>query len=301
MRFDLTDLRLFLHVAEAGSITAGAARAHLALASASERIRGMEELAATPLLERERRGVRLTPAGRALAHHARVILDDCERMRGELAAYGRGLKGHVRMMANTSALSEHLPEPLAAFLAANAHVDIDLAEGLSRDIAQAVAAGRVDFGVMSDTVDVAELVTRPFRRDAFVLVAARGHPLAGRKRVAFAETLDCPHVGLEAGSAAQDYLAGQARRLGRSVALRVRVRGFDAVCRMVEQGVGVGVLPAAAARRARRSMAIRAVPLSDPWATRTLVVATRPGGPAPSPHAQALIDWLLGGPASSGS
>src|SRR5260370_15711869 len=117
MRFDLVDLRLFLHVAEAASITHGAAKANMALASASERIRGMEELLGVALLERGRRGVRPTPAGRTLLHHARVVTQQIERMRGELSGYAGGLKGYVRLLANTSALSEFLPEVLNGFLA----------------------------------------------------------------------------------------------------------------------------------------------------------------------------------------
>lgn len=292
MRFDLTDLRLFLHVAEAGSLTAGAARANLALPSASERIRAMEQDCGTLLLERLHRGVRPTQAGRALAHHARTILDASERMRGELALYGRGVKGHVRALANTSALSEHLPVPLAAFLAAHAQVDLDLEEGLSHEIVQAVAAGRVDFGVLSDQTDTGDLELRPFRSDELVLVAARAHPLAAQRRVAFAETLEHDHVGLTGDSALQGYLAGHARRLGRPMRLRARLRGFDAVCRMAEQGVGLAVVPIAAARRARRSMAIRTVRLTDPWAERTLMVALRRGSDL-SPHARALVDWLV--------
>lgn len=292
MRFDLVDLRLFLNVAEAGSVTAGAARSNLALPSASERIRGMEELAGARLLERLHRGVRPTQAGRALIHHARAILESCERMRGELALYGRGVKGHVRVMANTSALSEHLPAPLAAFLAAHAQVDLDLEEGLSYEIVRAVAAGKVDFGVLSDQTDPGDLEVRLFRRDELVLVASPSHPLAALKRVAFAETLDHDHVGLTGDSALQGYLAGHARRLGRVISLRARMRGFDSVCRMAEQGVGLAIVPVAAARRARRTMAIRVVRLADPWAERNLMVALR-REPALSPHAAALVDHLV--------
>jgi DNA-binding transcriptional LysR family regulator len=292
MRFDLTDLRLFLHVAEAGSVTAGAGRAGLALASASERVRSMEEECGALLLERLHRGVRLTQAGRALAHHARTILDASERMRGELALYGRGVKGHVRALAITAALSEHLPVPLAAFLAAHPQVDLDLEEGLSREIVQAVAAGRVDFGVLSDRTDTGDLDLRAFARDELVVVAAPGHPCAAHKRIAFVETLGHEHVGLIGDSGLQGYLAGHARRFGRPMRLRARMRGFDAVCRMAEQGVGLAVVPIAAARRARRLMAIRTIRLTDPWAERTLMVALRRGGEL-SPHAQALVDWLV--------
>lgn len=290
MRFDLPDLRLFVHVAETGSITAGAARAHLALASASERMRAMEEFAGASLVERLHRGVRLTPAGRALLHHAREILDRHERLGAELARYGAGLRGHVRMLANTTAIAEHLPEPLAGFLAAHAHVDLDLEERLSREVFEAVAAGRAEIGVASDQVDWGELETRVFRRDQLAMVASKDHRLSDRRRVAFSETLAFEHVGLGSGAALQDYLAGQARRLGATMTLRVRVRGFVAVCRMAEHGVGVGIVPMAVARRARRSMSIHVAALADPWAARALVVATRPG--TLTPHAQALVDWL---------
>ncbi len=291
MRFDLVDLRLFVHVCEAGSITAGAERAGLALASASERVRAMELDAATALLERGRRGVRPTPAGRALVHHARMILDQSERMRGDLAQYGDGLKGHVRMMASSAAIAEHLPGPLAAFLTANPQVDVDLEEGTSRDIYLAVAAGRIDLGIGSDQVDAGELELVPFARDALVAIAPQDHPLAGAKSVSFAETLAFDHVGLRSGAGLSDYLSAQARRLGRRLACRVRVASFETVCRMVEQGVGVGISPNIAATRASRSMTIRIVPLTDAWAQRDLVIATHPTRELP-PHARSLVDFL---------
>jgi DNA-binding transcriptional LysR family regulator len=116
MRFDLVDLQLFLHVAEARSITHGAERANLALASASARINGMEEMIGVPLLARDRRGVSLSPAGQCLVEHARLIVEQARRMRGELGSYARGLSGSVRLLSNTAALGEHLPRALASFL-----------------------------------------------------------------------------------------------------------------------------------------------------------------------------------------
>src|ERR1700751_4927801 len=112
MRFDLVDLRLFLFVVEAASITHGAAQACMALALASERIRLMEESLGAPLLERHRRGVRSTPAGAALAHHAQLVIQQLERMRGELSEYADGFRGRVRLFANTTATTataEFLP------------------------------------------------------------------------------------------------------------------------------------------------------------------------------------------------
>ena len=174
MRFDITDLRLFRHIAETGSITHGAERSHLALASASARIRGMEEMLDVPLLQRGRRGVRLTDAGRSLLDHARIVLQQVDTMRGELSAYSRGLKGSVRVLANTAALSEHLPRLLADFLAANPTIDLDLEDRESPAIAAAVAAGDADIGIASQAALAAGLESHPFRPDRLVLIAPAG-------------------------------------------------------------------------------------------------------------------------------
>ncbi|WP_092972058.1 LysR substrate-binding domain-containing protein [Ralstonia sp. NFACC01] len=275
MRFDLTDLRLFLHTAEAGSITAGAERAHLTLASASARIRGMEDTLGVPLLTRNRRGVETTAAGRTLVHHARVVLQQMDRMRGELGEYARGLKGYVRLLSNTAAMTEFLPETLSAFLAAHPEVDIDLEELVSHEIVEAIAQGRADIGIVNDAVDLSGLETFPFRHDRLVLVTARDHPLADRRELAFVETLQEDFVGLTGDNALQAYLAGHAARAGHRLKYRVRLRSFDAVCRMVERNVGVGVIPEHAAIRLQRSMGIRRVRLTDAWATRLLRICVR--------------------------
>jgi DNA-binding transcriptional LysR family regulator len=275
VRFDLTDLRLFLHTAEAGSITGGAERAHLTLASASARIRGMEDTLGVPLLTRNRRGVETTAAGRTLVHHARVVLQQMDRMRGELGEYARGLKGYVRLLSNTAAMTEFLPETLSAFLAAHPEVDIDLEELVSHEIVEAIAQGRADIGIVNDAVDLSGLETFPFRHDRLVLVTARDHPLAERRELAFVETLQEDFVGLTGDNALQAYLAGHAARAGHRLKYRVRLRSFDAVCRMVERNVGVGVIPEHAAIRLQRSMGIRRVRLTDAWATRLLRICVR--------------------------
>lgn len=291
MRFDLTDLRLFLNVTETGSITAGADRSCLALASASARIRGMEDSLGTPLLVRGRRGVEPTPAGRTLQHHARTVLQQMERLRGELGQYAHGLKGHVRLMCNTAALSEYLPEALGAFLAAHPHVDVDIEERLSHDIVRAVAEGLTDLGIASDSVDTGTLEVLPFRLDRLVLVTAPGHPLAQAEAVPFASTLDHPYIGLDDGSALQDFLASHAATAGRRIAYRVRVRSFDAICRMVEQNVGVAVIPDVAARRCQKSLALARIPLADGWATRRLDICVRTLAALPA-HARHLVEAL---------
>ena len=275
MRFDLVDLSLFRHVVEAGSITHGAERAHLALAAASTRIRSMEESLGAALLIRNRQGVTPTPAGRALLAHARTLLTDIDRMQGELSAYSGGTAGQIRVLSNTHALTEFLPEALSAYLAEHPGISVDIDERTSDEIVGLVAEGAADLGIVSGTVDTGQLQTFPFRQDRFVLVAATGHPLAERDSAAFAEMLNHDFVGLDRLSAITRFLAEKAVRIGRPMRLRVQLRSFDAVCRLVECRVGLGIVPETTARRAARAMAIRVVPLVDTWAARDLTLCLR--------------------------
>jgi DNA-binding transcriptional LysR family regulator len=275
MRFDLTDLRLFCDVVDEGSITKGAERAALALAAASTRIRGMEEALGSPLLARFRHGVTPTPAGRTLLKHARGILGQAARMREDLAAFAGGASGEVRLLANTNALTEFLPEALSAFLASHPHVSVDLEEKLSDEIVGLIAEGVGDVGIVAGTVDMGGLTTFPFRSDRFVVVTAPGHPLAARGEVSFAEALEFDLVGLERSSSLQRFLTDKAARAGRPLKARVQLRSFDAVCRLVESGVGVGVVPQTTARRAAHSMSLAVIGLSDDWAQRELRIVVR--------------------------
>jgi DNA-binding transcriptional LysR family regulator len=292
MRFDLIDLRLVLNVADAASITHGAARSGLALASASERIRGMEQELGAPLFERQRRGVAPTAAGLALVHHARLVTRQLEAMRGELGSFAKGLRGRVRVLSNTAATLEFLPPLLGPFLAAHPQVDVEIEEQPSPEIVRGVARGRAEIGIVADAVDAAaELETFPFAEDRLVLVTPLKHPLAGKRRISFKDALAHDFVGLSAGSALQENLDGHAARAGTALRLRVRLPGFDTLCRVVESGIGVAVVSRTAAERCRKSMAIRVVPLADPWARRRLRLCVKAGRDLPV-HARALLGHL---------
>jgi len=124
MRFDIADLRLFVAVVEAGSITHGATRVNLALGSASGRIKQMEEAVGVPLLARQRLGVLPTEAGHTLLRHARSTLASMQRLTDDLGQFAHGLRGTVRLLANTNALTEFLPGPVSHFLADHPNVNI---------------------------------------------------------------------------------------------------------------------------------------------------------------------------------
>ena len=291
MRFDFIELSLFRHTVEAGSITHGAARANLALAAASTRIRKLEQAFGTELLVRGRQGVVPTQAGRTLLQHARSILAQTERMQEDLSPYARGLAGQVRVLSNTNALTEFLPETLSSFLTAYPDISVDLEERLSDEIVGLIAEGAADIGIVAGTVDYGGLHTFPFRSDRFVLVIAHNHPLAGRSRIGFSEVLDYDMVGLDRASAIQRFLADKASRIGRAIRLRVQLRSFDAICRLVECNVGVGIVPETTAQRAARTMAISAVHLSDSWAPRELTICVRNVEALPQ-YARQLVDHL---------
>src|SRR5664279_288973 len=232
MRFDLVDLQLFIAIADARSITAGALRAHLALASASARIKGLELALGTSLLKRGRRGVELTAAGESLLDHARIIIHNVDVMRGDLAAYASGAKASVLLLANTSGLSEHLPTALAAFLRQHPDVNVDVEERESIDIAAAIATGAADLGFAAEHALPDNVERFLFSEDRLTLVAARRGTLARRRHVDFAELAEQDFVGLTSTTALQIHIARHAARLGMRLRFRARFRDFDAICRL---------------------------------------------------------------------
>lgn len=281
VHFDFTDLRLFLAILESGSITAGAVRSHLALASASARIRGLEAAIGTPLLVRSRAGVRATPAGEAFGHHARMLLQQAERLREDLARHGKGLKGHLRIWSNTAALSGRLPRDLARVLAAHPDVDADLEEHPSAPIARALREGLIHVGVLSSAVGLEGLDSRAYDVDRLMALLPEGHPLSGRETLAFRDVVEEPFVGLATGIAMQDMIAGEAARLGVPLKLRVRATSFAGLSDFVAAGVGVAVLPETEVRRLPPSLPVRALSLSDAWTQRALVIAVRDAAALP--------------------
>ncbi|NBB08598.1 LysR substrate-binding domain-containing protein [Pseudomonas sp. SLFW] len=298
MHFDLIDLKLFLHVTEAGNITAGAARSHLSLPSASARIRGLESSLGVALLERGRRGVTPTAAGKALAQHARLILQQVERLQADLTDYAHGFKGQIRLLCNTSALSEYLPEKLADFLARHPNIDISLEEHPSLRILHAVRHGAADIGIISNAVDASDLQTLPFCADPLTLIMPFDHPLTEQiddslEGLRFSQTLAYEFVGLGVNSAMAIYLEEQALHLGRRIKTRVRAESFDGVLRMVLRGAGLGVVPQAAVERFQQAGQLKSVPLIDPWADRKLLLCAPDFAVLPT-YAKALVRHLAG-------
>lgn len=295
MRFDFTDLHLFINVVDTGSITQGAARVHLALASASERLRNMEAEAGIPLLVRHARGVTTTEAGDALAHHARLIGQQQSLLKAQLRDYAHGARGTLHVHANTAALTHFLPSRLAPWLAERPRLQLDLQERTSSDIVRSVRAGLVEAGIVSNAVDATGLVLQPIAKDQLVLIVPVAHPLAQHKRVSLAQLQHDQFVGLSQGSALQDHVDEQAEAAGLSLSWRIRMKTFEGLCEMVAHGVGIGIVPQAIASRYRRRLDLRAIALSELWAQRQLCICCKSWSALSAPM-QSLLQHVGGRP-----
>ncbi|MEG1455596.1 MAG: LysR substrate-binding domain-containing protein, partial [Comamonas sp.] len=256
------------------------------------RIKNLEESMGVKLLYRTSQGVTLTLPGQAFVQHARTVLGQIEHLRGDMQEYARGIKGHVRVFANTTALGEFLPPVLRAYLRKHPDVDIDLRERLSNDIIRAVGEGQTDIGIVAGQVRTESLVSMPYRRDRLVLVVYADHALARRKAVAFGDTLEYDYIGLHESSAIHAFLRQHSDLLHRPIKQRIQVGNFEAACRMIEAGVGIGILPESAARRHARSMDIRIISISDEWSNREMQIVVRNLESLPS-FARELVELLV--------
>lgn len=290
-RLDLVSLSLFALVVRTGSISKGAALANLAVGAASKRISDLETMTGTLLLERHSRGVILTVAGQALHRHAQRILSDVDLLTADLSDYASGLVGVVRLWANTSAVTQFLPNDLAAFTAENPGIRIEFEEGDSREIVVAVLDGRADLGIFADRTPAHGLHLVHYRKDRLSLVVPRAHALSRRRSLSFREVLDYDFVSLSAGTSLAQRLQAETEALGRNLKLRIRVRSFDAMCKMVAAGMGIAVLPSGAVQELVRSLGLRQIALDDPWAERSLLMGLRDPR-AVSRHVRLLLEHL---------
>jgi DNA-binding transcriptional LysR family regulator len=291
MRFDLLTLNLVLAIAETQSITRGAEREHLALAAASKRLSDLEARLGVALFDRRARGVEPTEAGRALVRHIRSLNTSLHALESEVVEFSRGIKGHLRIAANASAIAEALPADLATFARAHPGIRISLEDMTSADVQAAVAGGRADVGVFVPPQHEAALACRPYREGALAALVPQGHVLVRRRAVDFEALLDFDIVGLHLGAAAHELMRERAQALGRTLNERIQVRGFEAIAQLVETGLGVAILPAVVAERASRVFGVIALPLNEDWARRQYLLAVRPQPVLPT-VLQRFIDTL---------
>ncbi len=289
--FDLQSLRIFLLVAQTGSLTKAADKACMTLSALSKRIGELERTVDCALFVRMPRGLELTPAGQELVHHARGVLDTVNRLANDMSDFAIGVRGHVRLWANTSAIIEFLPGDLASFLKAQPLVRISLEEKLSEEIVTALVDGEADLGIFADNVASHGVEKFLYQRDNLVVLVPPQHPLASLTEVPFADTLGYDFVGLSHGTSLLQRMTDASATLDKALRLRIQVRSFDAICRMIEAGLGIGVLPDRAVRPELLGAGLRAIRLVDAWASRTLWLGVKSGS-ALLPEAIKLLAHL---------
>lgn len=293
LHFDLLSLRLLIFAAETANLTRAAEKANMTVSAASKRLAELERTTECPLFVRLPRGLELTAAGQGMVEHAKNILEGVNRMACDASDYAVGVRGHVRLFANTSAVVQFLPDDLAAFLQDNPHVRIGLEEALSEPIIQAVENGRADIGIFADNVPAEGLYKRPYREDRLVLLVPVGHELATAHSVSFTETLGFDYVALNQGSSLLRRITDAAVGAGKILKVRIQVSSFDGICRMIETGLGIGILPLSSVRDELLGTRLIAVELRDDWAHRTLFVGVKSLAQL-APEAQKLFEYLSG-------
>lgn len=290
---DLTTLRLWVAVCDHRNIARAAEAEHIAASAISKRIAQMEAQLGTALLMRGRRGVQPTPAGQALLEHARAMLFTLERIETDIASYGGGLSGHVRMLATPSAIAEALLDDVAAFMRApdNRGIKVDIEERLTRDVIRSLREGIASVGICWDNTDLAGVQHRPYRGDELAVAVHPDHPLARHKQLRFEQTFAHEQVSLPPASAVQIMLQRAAARAGHSIAYRAIVSNFDAAFRVVAANLAIGIMPREVGQQYAGLRNVTMVPLTDSWAKRRFAICFRDYD-ALQPAAQRMVDHL---------
>lgn len=292
MHYDLTDLRLFLNVGEALNLTRAAEKTFLSPSAASMRIKQLEEALRTPLLIRQAKGMQLTRAGEVVLEHARAVFRQLDCLHADLLPYAQGIKGSIRLMANSTATNTFLADALSPFLREHAAIDIELTEASSEEVMASVIKGVADLGVIAARVTSEELEVLPLYPDELVLIASQDAVPALPERLRLTEVLDgFSFVGLNQFNSIQTFVDRIAQARGKRVNLRIQVSSFDAVCQMVAAGAGIAVVPRACAIRYDGARRLRLVALEDPWARREMSLV-RPRGRTLPTYTEQLVRHL---------
>ncbi|WP_404300826.1 LysR substrate-binding domain-containing protein [Alicycliphilus denitrificans] len=275
MRYELSDLRLFLEIAQARSLTAAAAAVFITPSAASYRLKNLEQALGTALFERSSRGMDLTPAGEAMLLHVRELFEGIARMQGDVSRFISGVKGHVRLVANSSSLNGFVTPTLGRFLVAYPGIDAEIEERQSETIPAAVLAREADVGIFAGPSAVQGLVTHPYAVDRLVIVTPRDHLLAVQSSLRLGAALDFDFVCMARSSSNYLFLRDSAQRLGKTVRARLHAHSFDAVLSLVAAGVGIALVPSSVLGGRLQPEQLAVIALDEPWALRELSLVVR--------------------------
>ncbi|SAL11595.1 LysR family transcriptional regulator [Caballeronia peredens] len=292
MRIDPYSLELFISVVEEGSIARAASRNHIAPSALSRRIADLESAIGVALLIRSPSGVQLTEAGEHAYSSARSIHGQLESMAREIRSLSGQIAGVVRLHANASAIVGFLPERLTLFKARYPLVDIALTEQISDEVIRACLDDRADVGISASTKTHAGLESWHFADDPLMVVLPTDHELAAAHALSFAEVIRFPLVALQAGGSLDQTLKEYADTARAPLNVSVTVNSFDAQCRMVDAGLGIGIVPTSAASAFAGSHNFARVPLRETWGSERRLHVHAPRKSSRLKAVQALIDVL---------
>lgn len=275
INYDLIDIRLIVNVGDSKSLTRGAERSCMSTPAASARLKKVQQALDVSLFLRTAQGLIPTADGHVFIRHARLVLNETDALHQAFETRKILPSGLIRLFANTLAMAEFVPAALERFLLQYPGVSIDIHERGSADIAKALRSGAADVGILSNDFADEGFHSVPYRTENLVLVTGRDHPLARGGKVNFAQTLGSDYVGLGEHESLQAFITNAASSEGIFMKLRIQAKNFEALCTLVESGVGVGVVPESVARRHASQLQIEVVPLSDAWAVRELKIAVR--------------------------
>lgn len=292
-RTDLMTLRLYATICDERSMTRAAVRESIAASAVTKRLRDFEETLGVSLLYRDSKGVAQTSAGAIVEHHVRRMLDELDALHQALNDYSQGIEGHLRLWCTESCLVDYLAQEIATFCRRYPQVGIELQEGDSAEVLQAVASGEADVGICAQATEMpGKLENIPFRKDTLVAAMPMDHPFATRQKISFEELLDTDFIGWSPHSSLIRRLQEAATGLGRVFRPKYRVASTDGALSLVRAGLGVSILPAGMALPIEETDRLRTVPLTDAWAHRTFRLYTRPGRAADIANA-AFIQHLV--------
>ena len=287
-------LRVLREVVLRGSFSAAAESLSFTQSAVSQAIAALEAEAGVKLLERDRRGVRPTPAGSALIGHADGILARLEAAEADLAAIAGVRGGRLRMASFPTAGATLMPLAIAGFREAHPDVELSLAEGEPEQIVPRLRSGEFDIALLFEFRGVGEKLGAGLRRvellqDPMHVALPAGHALARRASLRLEDLQNQAWVQTSASSPCARHVVRSCHAAGFEPSVSFESDDYLTVQGLVAAGVGVALIPQLALSSVREDIVVRAVSPRTP--VRRIIAAT-PTASGISPAAGRMLDTL---------
>ena len=240
----------------------------------SARLKGLESALGVELLVRTRRGVRLSEAGKAFMPFAQRALEAVSDGRQLVAEVSRGGAGRLAIGAAPAVSTSVLPGMLARFRAAKPNAQLIVRTGHSEEVLEMVLREHVELGLVRE-LRHPEIVATPLYEDELVLVFEPGHPFAARRQIKVTEIASEHLILFDRTSTYHELTSSLFRKEGVVPRGVMELDTIDAAKKMVEQGLGVALLPFTAVVSELADGRLSSVKLADTNAIRRRIVAVR--------------------------